>query len=66
MEAFLAALPQRPRGAPQGSPGTISRSRDSLRSPGFGRYQVGKKNLDGPFTDFWSVDNFVLEIPQFV
>eukprot|EP00959_Pyramimonas_sp_CCMP1952_P410212 8597054-Pyramimonas_sp.AAC.1 len=34
MEAFLSALPLRSRGAPKGSLGKMSRSRDFLCSPG--------------------------------
>eukprot|EP00959_Pyramimonas_sp_CCMP1952_P436079 9132007-Pyramimonas_sp.AAC.1 len=43
MDAFLAALQQRCRGAPQSSPGRISRPRGCLRSSGFGRYQVPRR-----------------------
>eukprot|EP00959_Pyramimonas_sp_CCMP1952_P466306 9489757-Pyramimonas_sp.AAC.1 len=40
VEAILAALPKRLRGAPQPSPEKISLPQKSLRSPGFGRHQV--------------------------
>eukprot|EP00959_Pyramimonas_sp_CCMP1952_P107001 2236330-Pyramimonas_sp.AAC.1 len=45
MEAFLAALPQLPRGGPQGSPEKISRPGDSLCFSGFGRCQVLRRAL---------------------
>ena len=41
---------------------TVHRRRQFRRVPEL----VGKKNLDGPFGDFWSVENFVLKIRPFV